>query len=117
MQGPEVLQKLRMDDRWKKIPIVPFSSIWDERLDEPFQKDLQFVKKWQEANRFNEKTSGGYIGPMNPKYQGMEDTTLVPPRLIISVARILIQQEYELTPSFELLLHLSERHLQEADNR
>jgi len=114
MDGAEVLSKLRMDDRWKKIPVVPFSSLWNETLDEPFQKDLKMVKDWMSASRLNEKVEGGYISAITPKFRGQEDTNVVHPRLIVSVARILIQQNEELSPAFQHLLYISKKQLEET---
>ena len=113
MDGAEVVEKLRSDIRWKNIPVIPFSALWSERTDEPFKKDLEIVKKWMAAARTNEK-AGGSLASVTPKYHGQEDTDVVHPRLIVSVAKVLIQMGQELSPAFQHLVLLSQNQLEET---
>ena len=112
MNGGQVLKKMRMNDKWKQIPVVPFSSTWDEKYDEPFEKDYEVVKEYLSASRLSEKVGGGSVSSIVPKYRGWEDVDVIHPKLIISVAKTFIQQDIELSPSFQHLLYLSQKQIE-----
>ena len=67
-----------------------------------------------EASRLNEKVGGGYIAPVTAKFRGQQDVSVVHPRLVVAVARILIQQKVELSPAFMHLLNLSQQQIEKS---
>ncbi len=105
ISGAEVLKKLKNDDRWKKIPVFPYSSLWSEKTDMPFDDHLKIVKDWYEAARLSQKVGAGLVAQVTPKFQGHESTSVIHPRLIVFAGSVLIQQGYELSPSFEMMVN------------
>ncbi len=105
MNGAQVLKKLKDDERWKGIPIFPYSSLWSEQTDAPFVEHLKIVKDWYAAARAGEKSGGAAVSPVTPKPGGKESTDRTSPQLVIFIASVLIKQGFELSASFEILLN------------
>ena len=114
ISGAEVLKKLKNDERWKKIPVFPYSSLWNEKTDMPFDEHLQVVKDWYEVARQSQKVGTGIVAQVTPKYQGHESTSVIHPRLIVFAASVLIQQGFELSPSFEMMVNSARKVLTEV---
>ena len=114
ISGAQVLKKLKSNDRWKNIPVFPYSSLWNEKTDMPFNEHLQIVKDWYEAARHSQKVGAGVVAQVTPKYQGHESTSVIHPRLIVFAASVLIQQGFELSPSFEMMVSSARKVLSEA---
>ena len=104
MNGGEALRKLKGSNEWKKIPVFPYSSLWDEKTDLPFDEHLKVVKDWYEAADHSFKTGDRTLGQVTPKYKGQESTSTIHPRLVVFVASVLIQQGFELSLSFRMLV-------------
>jgi CheY-like chemotaxis protein len=115
ISGAEVLVKLKNNEKWKKIPIFPYSSLWNEKTDLPFNEHLQIVKDWYEAARHSEKVGVGLVTQVTPKYQGQESTSIIHPQLVVFVASVLIQQGFELSPSFEMMVKSARRVLSDKN--
>ena len=114
ISGAEVLKKLKNVERWKKIPVFPYSSLWSEKTDMPFDEHLKIVKDWYEAARHSQKVGAGLVAQVTPKYQGHESTSVIHPRLIVFAASVLIQQGFELSPSFEMMVNSARKVLSES---
>jgi len=113
ISGAEVLKKLKSDERWKKIPVFPYSSLWNEKTDKPFDTHLKIVKDWYEAAEHSQR-AGAAVAEVTPKYQGHESTSVIHPRLIVFAASVLIQQGFELSPSFEMMVNSARKVLSEV---
>ncbi len=114
ISGAEVLKRLKSDARWKSIPVFPYSSLWSEKTDMPFDEHLKIVKDWYDAARFSQKAGAGLVAQVTPKYQGHESTSVIHPRLIVFAASVLIQQGIELSPSFEMMVSSARKVLTES---
>lgn len=112
ISGGEVLTKLKDSAQWKKIPVFPYSSLWDEKTDLPFDEHVKVVKKWYEAAERSMRTGDRTLAQVTPKYQGQESVSTVHPRLVLFAASILIQQGIELTLSFRMLVDTARRVLE-----
>jgi len=113
ISGAEVLKELKNDERWKKIPVFPYSSLWSDKTDRPFDEHLKIVKDWYEAVRYSQKVGTGLMAQVTPKFEGQESTSVIHPRLIVFAASVLIQQGFELSPSFEMMLNSARKILSE----
>ncbi len=109
MSGGEVLAKLKSKEQWKKIPTIAYSSLWDEKTDLPFDSSLKIVKDYYEAADRSLKTGDRSLGQVTPKFNAQESTSVVHPRLVLFVASILIQQGFELTQSFKMMVGAARR--------
>lgn len=74
--GPSFFRRLSMDLRFKKIPVIPFTSLLSQRESRGFEKVLDFA-----ASR--DTGVEGAAHPMVGKKDGQE--THAPPALILSV--------------------------------
>lgn len=117
INGGEVLRRLRLVDKYKDIPVIAFSATWDERFNEPFEKDMNVVREYTEAAKLNDKVGGASVSDIIPKFQGQEGVDLVHPRLVVSVAKSLIQQKIDLSPSFQHLLYVSQKQIERASQK
>lgn len=117
MNGGEVIKKMRMTSKYKNVPVVAFSSTWDERFDEPFEKDMEVVREFTDAANLSDKVGGGSVSSIIPKYQGQEAVDLVHPRLVVSVASTLLPQKVELSPSFQHLLYVSQKQIERVNQQ
>jgi len=114
ISGAEVLKRLKSNEKWKKIHVFPYSSLWNEKTELPFDMHIKVVKDWYEASEHSLKTGDRTLGQVTPKYQGHESTNVIHPRLIVFAASVLIQQGVELSPSFELMVDSARRVLSET---
>lgn len=80
ISGPQLFRKMGMDDNWRTIPVVPFTSHWGGRT----VTDL--AKEWEKFT--NPSPSQSTDGSSVVKKLPGDDFT-VPEQLILSVANVL----------------------------
>jgi CheY-like chemotaxis protein len=44
ISGAEVLKKLKANEKWKSIPVFPYSSLWNEKTDLPFNATCKWSR-------------------------------------------------------------------------
>ncbi len=110
MSGPQLFRIMGMDEKFKTIPVVPFTSHWEENSPSPM------AVEWDTLALALAKGDKSEIGVVK-KLEG--DDFTIPERLILSVANILKSSPKGLPKIYEkAVLELVNRvmaHLKDAD--
>ena len=112
MSGGELMEKTATMPAIAQVPIITFSSTWDEKLDKPYEKDAAVVQQYLDARKVKERAGNLKVSDIIPKYQGKEGVNIVHPQLIVLAARELLHQKFELTPSFQHLIYISKKQVE-----
>ena len=81
MSGPALNRKIMSDERFKKIPVVAFSSKWDKDLSQPEAKEWVASFLGSEGGRMSVNDRHEVA-----KLDSESDASRLPPELVISVA-------------------------------
>lgn len=111
ISGADVLDRMTQDARFQAIPVFPYSSLWDDMFNKPFQSHLKIVQDWYVVEE-RRKKSGFFIAPVTPKFRGEEGISTIHPKIIVFVGSILIQQEKDLSLSFRMMLASAQKLLE-----
>lgn len=103
MSGAEMLDLLTDHQEWSQIPVFPYSSLWDETIDQPMNRHLQIVQDWLAAQE-RRTESGGWVSPVVPKPQSKQPHCRVHPKLLLFIAGVLVQQGHALSHEFQRIL-------------
>ncbi|MBL0059312.1 MAG: response regulator [Elusimicrobia bacterium] len=110
MSGPQLFRIMGMDDTFKTIPVVPFTSHWEENSPSPM------AVEWDTLALALAKGEQSDIDVIK-KLEG--DDFTIPERLILSVANILKSSPKGLPKVYEEavldLVHRVMAHLKDAD--
>ncbi len=92
MSGPQLFRKLGMDDKWKSIPVVPFTSHWGGK------KATDLAREWEDISTLSTSQATDELSVVK-KLPGNELS--VPEQLIMSVANVLKSSPVGLPKKYE----------------
>ena len=115
MSGSDLLEEMPSIPGAAKVPVITFSSTLQEGTNRPYEKDIDVVEKYLKAKEVAQQAANMKVTDIIPKYRGQEGVDVVHPRVIVEVAKELLHQDFELSPSFQHLLYISKKQIEDIE--